>query len=84
MTAEEAARVKWACAWVRVTAGLLPYLRTFLVARLARRHAGLAGKIAGLNTRQLFDLWEHLKDEQSSSADFLGRPGERALEEAWE
>jgi hypothetical protein len=65
MTVENDARLLRACAWVRVTPALLPYLRDFLVARLARYHyASLAAKIARMEDQKIFRLWEHLKDKQ--------------------
>lgn len=66
LTDEELVRVMRACAWVKVTAGFLPYVREFIKVRVARqRHAVLAGKVGALNARQTFCLWERLKDEQA-------------------
>jgi hypothetical protein len=66
MTEEELARVVRACAWVKVTAGFLPYVRDFLMVRLGPDD--LATKVARLNSRQTFRLWERIKDEQSEPA----------------
>lgn len=68
MTNEDRARVKWACAWVRATAGLLPHLRAFLTVRLARHdETVLAVKVARMNGAQIFRLWEDIKNEQCAS-----------------
>lgn len=66
MTDPEMAQVARACTWIRVTAGFLPYVRGFLVARLSRRNGRLAEKVAGMTGREIFLLWQRLKDKQSS------------------
>jgi hypothetical protein len=63
LTPLERARVRNACTWMEVTASFLPYLRRYLVARLADTPE-LAAKIAGLDDRDTYYLWEWIKDEQ--------------------
>ena len=65
LSEEDLARVAWACEWVKVTAGFLPYVRDFLMVRLAH-HRELNYKIADLNAFQTFRLWEWIKEEQWS------------------
>jgi hypothetical protein len=79
MTADELAQVVRACAWVRMTAGFLPYLRPFLQLRL-RNDAGLNRKIVCLSARQIFRLWEIIKEEQLFSSTF---PDAANAEEDW-
>ena len=59
----ELRRVVGACRWVKATAAFLPLLKPFLIRRLANE-PGLARKVWGLDGRQLFRLWEQLKDRQ--------------------
>ena len=80
MTDEDHARVLRACDWVRVTTALLPYLRDFLVARLGYYHyAILSAKIARMNGKQIFRLWEHIKDEQSAPSAYRDPTSAHAL-----
>jgi len=82
MTDPEMAQVARACVWVRVTAGFLPHLRTFVAARLACRNRRLAEKVAGLTDRQIFLLWLRLKEAQSSPRLRADQPRTHAFENA--
>jgi hypothetical protein len=64
---DEVEQAVQACAWVRVTVPFYPLLQPFLRARLAANPL-LATKLGRLDARQVYRLWEHLKDTQ------LGRP----------
>jgi hypothetical protein len=48
---------------VGITAGFLPYLREYLAARLAD-WPDLSAKVARLDDRGTYYLWEWIKDEQ--------------------
>jgi hypothetical protein len=61
----ELRRVVGACRWVRATAAFLPLLKPFLLRRLADE-PGLARKVWRLSARQVFRLWERLKDHQAN------------------
>jgi len=80
MTDPDMAQVARACAWVRVTAGFLPYVRGFLVARLCRRNGRLAEKVAGMTDREIFLLWHCLKDKQSSPSLLPDQPKTSTLQ----
>lgn len=84
MTDMEMAQVARACAWVRATAGFLPYLRPFLAARLARHNHRLAQKAAAMTVQETFFLWERLKDEQTAPDRFLNPPQAQAVRNLWE
>jgi hypothetical protein len=63
LTPLERARILDACTWVGVTASFLPYLRRYLAVRLADRPE-LSAKVARLDDRGAYRLWEWIKDEQ--------------------
>lgn len=63
LTDEELEQVTRACSWVKVTAGFLPYMRNFLLARLAPFRL-LQRKIAQLTATENYRLWERIKDWQ--------------------
>jgi hypothetical protein len=63
----ELRRVVGACRWVHATAAFLPLLKPFLIRRLADE-PGLARKVWRLTGRQVFRLWERLKDREDRPA----------------
>jgi hypothetical protein len=63
LTPPERAQILDACTWVGVTASFLPYLRRYLTVRLADR-PDLSAKVARLDDRGAYHLWEWIKDEQ--------------------
>jgi hypothetical protein len=63
LTDGEIVRVARVCAWVRMTAAFLPYLREFVAHRLAG-DPELSGRIVRLSDRQVYRLWEYIKEEE--------------------
>jgi hypothetical protein len=85
LTDEELEQVTRACFWVKVTAGFLPYMRKFLLARLAPFRM-LQRKIARLTATETFRLWERIKDRQLfpsalSEKTLVGGPPQRRTKE---
>jgi hypothetical protein len=63
LTPLEQVRILDACTWVGITAGFLPYLREYLAVRLADQ-PDLSARLARLDDRTTYYLWEWIKDEQ--------------------
>jgi hypothetical protein len=85
LTADEVAQVVRACDWVRMTAGFLPFLRPFLLVRLAP-NSRFTRKLLRFNARQIFRLWEIIKEEQlfPSAVVDASAAGANASSRVWE
>ena len=86
LTPSERGRIRDVCTWVEIKASFLPYLREYLAIRLADTPE-LAAKVARLDKRGTYHLWEWIKDEQLrpilSESEASEVPATRTIEQPW-